>query len=313
MNQEWSEECFREALITEELSTSSVLKYRDSIKKFFSLVNKRFDELENRDFDEFVLRMKENGASSSRIHNVIYAVAWVIKKLERKGIKSKVILEKINKPKIRKKEVNYLSEDEIKRFFEVVKKDGDREGLIRNTRFMALFMFLIQTGGRIGEILKIKIKDIDRQNMEVPIVGKGKKARTLFLMGETLFWLDKYLKIRKTDSEYVFVTLSGSSQWQQTDVGRSFRRYRKLSGIHKHFTLHTFRHTFASQLVAKHVPMNKIQYLLGHSNLETTIRYYIGSIEKSEAKEFMQDKYFDFIPKAAINGENWENEAVGND
>ena len=77
-----------------------------------------------------------------------------------------------------------------------------------------------------------------------------------------------------------------------------FKDYRKLSGITKNFTIHTFRHTFATQLLLNGVPLNQVSFLLGHANLETTMKYYIGTIEIAEAKQFMKDEYFDFIPKA---------------
>ena len=69
-------------------------------------------------------------------------------------------------------------------------------------------------------------------------------------------------------------------------MGRSFRRYRDLSGINKPFVLHALRHTAATQLALKGVPMNEIQKILGHSRLETTIRYYIGAVTSVQNKLF---------------------------
>jgi site-specific recombinase XerD len=136
--------------------------------------------------------------------------------------------------------------------------------------------------------------------MEIPIMGKGHKPRSLFLSGDTLFWIDKYLSLRTDTTEYLFVTLNGQSKWQQTDVGRSFRRYREKSGIIKPFVLHTLRHTAATQLALKGVPMNEIQKILGHSRLETTIKYYIGAVEKDLAKKVMQDENYRYIPKEMV-------------
>ncbi|MHB8108635.1 MAG: tyrosine-type recombinase/integrase [Syntrophorhabdaceae bacterium] len=82
--------------------------------------------------------------------------------------------------------------------------------------------------------------------------------------------------------------------------GRSFRRYREKSGITKHFVLHTLRHTTATQLSDKGVPMNCIQHILGHSRLETMIKYCIGAAEKSRAKEIMKDGYYTFIPNEML-------------
>jgi integrase/recombinase XerD len=134
----------------------------------------------------------------------------------------------------------------------------------------------------------------------VAIIGKGSKPRKLLFYDQSEIWIKKYLKKRKDKCEYLFATINGKSKWSYNDVGRSFQRYRKLSGIIKKFTIHTFRHTFATQLLLNGVPLNQVSFLLGHANLETTMKYYIGTIKIAEAKQFMKDEYFDFVPKGCV-------------
>lgn len=298
------EECFRKARITDELSSSSISKYKDSIKKFFKIIgDKNFDELSVEDFENFILKMKENGASNSRIANVISAVKWTIGCLQGNGILTKTFdLEKIRKPKIERKEPVYLTESEIGMLLSAIEKDIQISGeIIRTVRFMALVKLLLQTGCRIGEALSINTGKIDWQNKEIPIKGKGGKPRTLQLRDDTIFWLKRYLSLRKSNHEALFVILDGKSRWRQTDIGRSFRRYRELSGIKKSFTLHSLRRTLATQLFLRGVVPNKVQLILGHSRLETTIKYYVGAVEKQAVKDIMmKDEYFDFIPKSAF-------------
>jgi len=124
--------------------------------------------------------------------------------------------------------------------------------------------------------------------------------RKLLFYDQSEYWIKKYLQIQKRKCEYLFATINGKSKWSYNDVCRSFQRYRRLSGINKKFTIHTFRHTFATQLLLNSVPINQVSFLLGHANLETTMKYYIGTIKIAEAKQFMKDEYFDFIPKPAI-------------
>lgn len=293
---------FTSVRITGELSNSSILKYTDSINKFlFVIGDKYIGDLELHDFDEFILTMKDNGASSSRIANVISAVKRLLTFLQSENlIKKHLDLERIKKPKITRKDVEYLSEEEIKLLLDTIKKDIAARPKIRKTRMMALVMLLLQTGARIGEALSIKTKDIDRINMEIPIVGKGGKQRNLYVSKNTLYWVDRYILERNSSHEYLFLQQNGKSRWMQTDVGRSFRRYRSLSGITKHFVLHTLRHTTATQLCLKGAQMNCIQHILGHTRLETTIKYYIGAAEKHMAKKMMQDEQFNFIPKDSL-------------
>lgn len=296
------EECFRNARITDELSDSSIEKYRDSVKKFFSVIGaKEFQQLEKRDFDDCILKMRGSGAGNSRIANVISAVKWVVKRLqEEKKIERTLDLEKVRKPKIERREVEYLTEEEITRFLDAINKDIEKGIKVRKVRIMALVVLLLESGARIGEALSIKIGKIDWDNNDIPIIGKGKKPRTLFFRDRSKYWLQKYLSIRNSDNEFLFVTQDGLAKWSQTDVGRSFRRYRDLSGIKKKFVLHTLRHTTATQLSFKGAQFNEIQALLGHTRLETTVKYYIGAVEKQRVKQIMQDKYYDFIPRSAL-------------
>lgn len=300
------EECFRSARITGELSDSSVAKYRDSIKKFNSVIGgKSFNVITISDFEDFILKMRDNGASNSRIANVISAIKWVIKKLQDDGKIPKTLdLDKVKKPKIGKREVEYLTEEEVKIFIRAIQEDESKGMEIRKFRFMALVIFLLQTGARIGEALSINTDVLDRQNMEVNIIGKGNKPRTLFLTGNTLFWIEKYLYLRKDENVALFVSLNGKSRWQQTDVGRSFRRYKNLSGIKKHFTIHTLRHTFATQYLMKGAGINVVQTALGHSDAVTTLKYYAGAVNKAKVREMINDRYFDFIPQVALKVNN---------
>ncbi len=299
------EKCFIKASITDDISASSVLKYRDSIKKFFSIIKKDIADLNPDDFEEFIMQMRRNGASGSRIANVISAIKWLLIKIRKYNLAAiNIDLDKIKKPKVERKEVAYMNEEEIKRFLDVIRKDLESSPMIRKFRMMALIVLLLQTGARIGEALSIEIEKIDRSSMEIPIIGKGRKPRSLIILPETLYWIDEYLKVRKSDNKFLFVTLNGQAEWQQTNVGRSFRLYRKMAGITKPVVLHTLRHTAATQWTLKGAPLNLVQYLLGHSRLETTMRYYIGAVEKNLAKQMVQDEQFQFIPKNLIEGKN---------
>lgn len=299
---ELAEGCFREAVLTDELSPASIKTYRRSIKNFCGVIgSKEFEDLGNEDFDRFIIRMKEKGASNSRISNVIEAVKWLIARLKKRGIVlARLNLSDIKKPRVIKKETNYLTEREIRMFLDCIKRDMDKRLTVKNIRFMAFVTFLLQTGARIGEVLSINIGDIDRENREVKVIGKGRKTRTLFLRDETLYWIDRYLAIRKDDQKALFATQDGRSRWQQTDVGRSFRKYRKMSGIKKEFVIHTLRHTFATQYLMKGAGINVVQTALGHSDPVTTLKYYAASVEKAKVREMINDRHFDFIPKADL-------------
>jgi integrase/recombinase XerD len=297
-----TEECFRDARLTDELCPASIKKYRGSIKKFCQVIGySNAEDLGNEEFDAFIFRMKEKGASNSRIANVIASVKWVIGKLKKRGmVLTRLDLSEIKRPRAIKRETNYLTEKEVALFFDCIKRDIAERPTVKNIRMMAFATILLQTGARIGEVLSINIGDIDRENREIKIIGKGSKPRTLFLRDETLYWIDRYLSIRQDCEEALFATQDGKSRWKQTDVGRSFRKYRVMSGIKKEFVIHTFRHTFATQYLMKGAGINVVQTALGHSDPVTTLKYYAAAVEKSKVREMINDKHFDFIPKSDL-------------
>jgi site-specific recombinase XerD len=297
-----AEECFKEARITDELCGASIKKYRSSISVFASIIGGgKLEDLENADFDHFIVAMKGRNACNARIANVIASVKWVITKLKEKSFTfNRLNLLTIKRPRICKKETNYLTEKEIAQLISAIKQDMVKKETVKNLRFMACITFLLQTGARIGEALSINISDIDRLNKEVRVIGKGSKPRTLFLRDETLYWIDKYLSIRKDDEKALFATQDGKSRWKQTDVGRSFRKYKQLSGIRKDFVIHTFRHTFATQYLMRGAGINVVQTALGHSDAMTTLKYYAAAVEKSKVREMINDKHFDFIPNSTF-------------
>jgi integrase len=231
-----AEACSRDDRITDDLRPSSIRKYTSSIRTFFSVIcDRNFTSLSNEDFDRFIVGMKERGASGARISNIIASMKWIIIRLQNKGLSfERPNLPAIRKPKGMKKETNYLTEAEIRQFFECIKQDIARRETIRNLRFLALVTLLMQTGARIGEAISIDIKDVDRENKAIRIVEKGGKSRKLFLRDETLQLIDRCLAMRRDNEQALFATQDGKSRWQQTDVGRSFRKYKRMSGIKKH-------------------------------------------------------------------------------
>lgn len=303
MNQNLAEECFRKARAYTLLSDSSIIKYRSSVRKFDSIIGADFELLKVSDFEKFIVKMRDGGASNSRIANAIAAVKWVINFMQQNDmIKRKLDLEKIKKPKIEKKPVIYLDEDEITKFRECILRDISKSETVKKVRMMALVELMLESGARIGEVLYVNADEIDWEKRKIPVIGKGNNHRTLRFRERGEIWMKKYLSIRNSSHLKLFVTLDGESPWEQTDVGRSFRRYRKLSGITKKFTLHTLRHTLASQYALKGVPLPKIQRILGHAHLDTTVRYYVGAAEEAEVDKIMKDEFYDFIPKSAFEG-----------
>lgn len=187
--------------------------------------------------------------------------------------------EKIKRPKIPRRRVEYLTEEELKQFFNSIPKRS-----VRDFRFRAFVSVLISTGCRISEALNLKIQEIDWTKKEVMIVGKGNKQRKLYFTDWSLKCMKEYLKKRRYRDKFIFVAEGKKNRWGRNDAQRNFRNYRRKSDIARNFTAHTIRHSFATILLKKGISIGHIQVLLGHSDIQTTSRHYLGILSDEEAK-----------------------------
>jgi integrase/recombinase XerD len=147
-----------------------------------------------------------------------------------------------------------------------------------------LVEILLGTGVRISEALSLNRKDINWEEKEAKIVGKGNKERRIFFTDRSLYWLRRYLEWREDDHEAVFVTKDPVNRLNRDDVWRFFSRHRKLAKIEKKLSPHILRHTVATNLVFSGCPIVHVKEILGHERLDTTCKYYLG-VDKEEAKK----------------------------
>ena len=193
--------------------------------------------------------------------------------------------DQITIPKRPRREVVFLTSEEIKRFKELI----DIKSLT-GLRFRTLVETLLGTGMRISEALSLDRTSIDFQTRECLVIGKGSKQRTVFFTEESITWIKKYLDRRLDENPALFVT-SYSVQYETVrrltnqDNTRYFKRQRIIAGINKKVTPHCLRHCFASHLAFNNCPFTEIKTLCGHERLDTTIRYYVGLTDKARAKQ----------------------------
>lgn len=187
-------------------------------------------------------------------------------------------------PRRPRREVVFLTPDEVDRFTKAIPLTTLRGGPHHHgLRFRALVEVLLGSAMRIGEVLSLNRTDIDFERKEARVIGKGNKQRTVFFTDRALLWLGRYLGLRLDDSPALFVSQSGSTRLDRTDIWRPFARYRKSAGLNKPVRPHLLRHTAATQLLFNGCPVGHIKEILGHERLETTCRYYLG-LDKRAAK-----------------------------
>lgn len=140
-------------------------------------------------------------------------------------------------------------------------------------RDLAIIDILASTGMRVGELVKLNRQDIDFQNRECIVTGKGSKQRRVYFDARTKIHLINYLNNRTDDNEALFVTLHAPyDRLQISGVEIRLRRLGRELNINKVHP-HKFRRTLATMAIDKGMPIEQVQHLLGHKSLDTTLQY----------------------------------------
>jgi integrase/recombinase XerD len=145
---------------------------------------------------------------------------------------------------------------------------------VSNIKHRTIIVLLYSTGMRLGEIARLKITDIDSKNMRIKIVqGKGAKDRYTILSEQVLYELRAYYIICKP-KEYLFNGSGPGRPMSMRNIQHLVQKALAQIGLgSKNYTVHTIRHSFATHLVDNGADLHTVKELLGHSTLQTTMRY----------------------------------------
>jgi site-specific recombinase XerD len=145
---------------------------------------------------------------------------------------------------------------------------------IKNIKHRTVVMLLYSTGMRLSEIAALKITDIDSKNMRIKVVqGKGAKDRFTILSEQVLLELRAYYIIYKP-KEYLFNGAGPGRPLSPRMIQHLVQKALLQIGLaSKQYTVHTIRHSFATHLVDHGTDLHTVKELLGHSTLQTTMRY----------------------------------------
>jgi site-specific recombinase XerD len=158
-----------------------------------------------------------------------------------------------------------LNESELKRMFSAVK----------NIKHKAILFTAYGAGLRVGEVVRLRICDIDSKRMEIFVQrAKGKKDRVVNLSMLVLDILRQYIKLeRPRPAYYLFTGPDGRGPYSERSAQKIFQRAKDMAGIKKEVGFHSLRHSFATHLLEKGIDVKYIKELLGHFDIRTTERY----------------------------------------
>ena len=151
-----------------------------------------------------------------------------------------------------------------------------------NIRDLALIDLLASTGMRVGELVQLNRKDIDFENRECIVFGKGDKERKVYFDARAKIHLQNYLSARADDNPALFVTLL--SPYNRLKISgveirlRELGRKLNIPKVHPH----KFRRTLATMAIDKGMPIEQVQHLLGHQSIDTTMVY--AQVSQSNVK-----------------------------
>ncbi len=145
---------------------------------------------------------------------------------------------------------------------------------VKNIKHRTIIMMLYSTGMRLSEIAHLKITDVDSKNMRIKVVqGKGAKDRFTILSEQVLQELRAYYIICRP-KEYLFNGSRPGGPMSMRNIQHLVQKALAQVGLDsKNYTVHTIRHSFATHLVDNGTDLHTVKELLGHSNLQTTLRY----------------------------------------
>ena len=146
-----------------------------------------------------------------------------------------------------------------------------------NLRDLAIIDMLASTGMRVGELVKLNIADVDFDNRECVVLGKGSKERPVYFDARTKIHLKNYLLSRTDDNPALFVSLL--KPFNRLEISgveirlRTLGRKLNIPKVHPH----KFRRTLATRAIDKGMPIEQVQKLLGHTKIDTTMEYAMVS------------------------------------
>ena len=266
--------------------------YLGKTKDMMRYFGKEIENLTTEELRNFLLKyLKDERKLSDRSINYYNSVIRFVYE-----VTLDKVLNKKQLPMRKEKKTVYkvLTKEELSTFFNV----------IENYKFKTIFMLVYGTGLRIGEVVNLRVEDIDSKKMRIFVrKGKENKERYTILPENSLEMLRIYWKKYRQHKRRGRIFLSETGKAITVGVIREhFRKYRRKARLNEKVTVHTLRHCFATDLIERGATLIQVKELMGHSNIRSTMAYvHIANIDKK-----LKSPLDEFL-KGEENGKNTRN------
>ena len=257
---------FLNAKKIEGCSERTLVYYRTTVEKLLDGITDPIRKVTTDDIRDYLANYQGlNDCSKTTIDNIRRNISSFFTWLEEEDHIIKSPMRRIHKIKTTKTVKEVISDEEIEKMRDKCK----------NLRDLAIIDLLYSTGIRIGELVRLNIDDIDFEERECIVFGKGDKERRVYFDAKTKMHLMSYINSRFDTNPALFVTLDAPyNRLQISGVEIRLRRLGRELGINKVHP-HKFRRTMATRAIDKGMPIEQVQKLLGHSQIDTTMHYAI--------------------------------------
>jgi len=259
------------------LAANTVISYGRDLRKFANYLRSvkifRFEKVRKGNVIDYLISEKRNGISSNSVARNLFAIKMFFRFLVAEGLLEDDVTELIESPKLWRILPETLTIEEVERVLSLPDM-STREGV----RDRAILEMLYATGMRISELANLKLDGYNPREGTAVCHGKGSRERIIPVGRQAIAAVSLYLKesrpwlLKGRKSPYLFVTRL-KSRFSRPGLWKMIHGYVAKLGSAKKVTPHTFRHSFATHLLANGADLRVIQAMLGHASISTTQFY----------------------------------------
>ena len=264
-NEEYAE-MFLNSKRIEGCSERTIQYYGTTIYKMLKSIDTPIRKITTEKIRQFLSDyQKINGCSNVTVDNVRRNLSSFYSWLEEENYILKSPMRRIHKIKTVQPVKDIISDEDIEmmRDYCTCKRD------------LAMIDLLYSTGIRVGELVNLNIADIDMNERECVVFGKGGKERKVYFDAKAKLHMQAYIKSRNDDNPALFVTLdSPHARLKISGVEIRIRHIGRKLSLPRLFP-HKFRRSTATRAIDKGMPIEQVQKLLGHAQIDTTMQYAI--------------------------------------